>query len=176
MDFRFARVVLTYGLFFSACATSAGEAAAPTPFPSSEMVRPPAEASTRAAAPTKAIAIERGATCDMFVSPGVLRRSLLVRVIDAGLPRWMQGVQGDRALANHRFQGWLIKSMYPEDPCYQAIELREGDIVQKVNGKSIERPEQAFDVVQSLRSAPALVVDFLRNGKAQKMTLSIVEQ
>jgi type II secretory pathway component PulC len=112
----------------------------------------------------------------MFTSPGVLRRSSLVRVIDAGLPRWMQGVQGDRALSNHRFQGWLIKSMYPGDPCYQAIELREGDIVQKINGKSIERPEQAFDVAQSLRTASSLVVDFLRGGKAQKMTLSIAEQ
>jgi hypothetical protein len=114
-------------------------------------------------------------TCQMFSKPGVLRRASLVRLIDAGLPLWLQGVQGDRVLANHRFQGWVIKSMYPGDPCYQAIDLRGGDIVQKVNGKSIEKPEQAFDVAQTLRTAATLVVDYLRDGKVQRMTLSIID-
>ena len=111
----------------------------------------------------------------MFVKPGVVQRSALVRLIDAGLPRWMQGVEGDRALANHRFQGWLIKSLYPGDPCYQDIDLRRGDIVQKVNGKSIEKPEQAFDVAQSLRTATAIVVEFLRDGKPQRFTIAIAD-
>ncbi len=109
----------------------------------------------------------------MFAKPGVLRRAALIHLIDAGLPRWMQGVEGDRMLANHRFQGWLLKSLYPGDRCYQEIDLRSGDIVQKVNGKSIEKPEQAFDVAESLRTAPAIVVEFLRAGKTQRITLVI---
>ena len=112
----------------------------------------------------------------MFVKPGVVRRSALVRLIDAGLPRWMQGVEGDRALSNHRFQGWLIKSLYPGDPCYQDIDLHQGDVVQKVNGKSIEKPEQAFDVAQSLKTAPAIVVEFLREGKNQRLTIVIADE
>lgn len=177
-DFRFAGIALTCSLFLSACATTSGETASP---PAAQTAGPRAdspsmsEAALATSLPTNTASPARAAACDMFVSPGVLRRSSLVRVIDAGLPRWMQGVQGDRALSNHRFQGWLIKSMYPGDPCYQAIELRGGDIVQKVNGKSIERPEQAFDVAQSLRTASALVIDFLRDGKARKMTLSIAD-
>jgi hypothetical protein len=114
--------------------------------------------------------------CTMFVRPGVLRRAALVRLIDAGLPRWMQGVEGDRMLANHRFQGWLLKSLYPSDPCYQDIDLRRGDVVQKVNGKSIEKPEQAFDVAESLRTAPAIVVEFLREGKPQRITIAIADE
>ena len=112
----------------------------------------------------------------MFVKTGVLRRAALVRVIESGLPRWMQGVEGDRALANHRFQGWLIKSLYPGDPCYQEIDLRPGDVVQKVNGKSIEKPEQAFDVAESLRTAPAIVVEFLREGKPQRISITIADE
>jgi len=111
----------------------------------------------------------------MFVKRGLVRRSALVRLIDAGLPRWMQGVEGDRALANHRFQGWLIKSIYPGDPCYQDIDLHQGDVVQKVNGKSIEKPEQAFDVAQSLKTATAIVVEFLREGKPQRFTIAIAD-
>jgi type II secretory pathway component PulC len=105
-----------------------------------------------------------------------VRRTSLVRLIEAGLPRWMQGVEGDRMLANHRFQGWLIKSLYPGDPCYQDIDLRSGDVVQKVNGKSIEKPEQAFDVVESLKTAPAIVVEFLRAGKPQRITIAIADE
>jgi len=115
-------------------------------------------------------------TCDMFTRPGVLKRSSLIRLLDAGLPRWLQGVEGDRALSNHRFQGWLVKSMYPDDPCYQDLDLRAGDVVQKVNGKSIERPEQAFDVAESLRTASTLTVDYLRDSKPRHMTIDITSE
>jgi hypothetical protein len=114
-------------------------------------------------------------TCEMFAKPGVLKRTALARLLDAGLARWLQGVEGDRALANHRFSGWLVKSLYPGDPCYQELDLRAGDVVQKVNGKSIEKPEQAFDVAESLRTAPALVVDYLRAGQARRLSIAIAD-
>jgi hypothetical protein len=115
-------------------------------------------------------------SCDMFVKPGVLRRASLIRLLDAGLPRWLQGVEGDRALANHRFQGWLVKSIYPDDPCYKELDLRAGDVVQKVNGRSIERPEHAFDVAESLRTAPRLTVDYLRDGKTRQLSIEITSE
>ena len=79
-------------------------------------------------------------------------------------------------LSNRRFQGWLIKSLYPNDPCYQDIDLRGGDVVQKVNGRSIEKPEQAFDVAESLRTATEIVVEFRRAGKPQRITIAIVDK
>jgi len=134
----------------------------------------PLPVSETASAPAGAMAAPR--TCDMFTRPGVLKRSSLIRLLDAGLPRWLQGVEGDRALSNHRFQGWLVKSMYPDDPCYQDLDLRAGDVVQKVNGKSIERPEQAFDVAESLRTASTLTVDYLRDSKPRHMTIDITSE
>jgi hypothetical protein len=139
----------------------------PSPPTSDPVVPPPPLPKVESALPR---------TCTMFVKPGILGRAELVRLINAGLPRWMQGVEGDRALANHRFQGWLIKSLYPGDPCYQDIDLRPGDVVQKVNGKSIEKPEQAFDVAEALKTAPAIVVDFLREGKPQRITIAIANE
>jgi len=112
----------------------------------------------------------------MFLKPGVIRRASLVRQLDAGIPRWLQGVEGDRVLANHRFQGWQVRSLHPDDPCYKDVDLRAGDVVQKVSGKSIEKPEQAFDVFQALRTAPALVVDYLRDGKSRKLTIPISDE
>ena len=163
-------ILASIALSFCACAANspqAPEAApvgpGPAPQPMVVAVAPPAPPP----APR---------TCDMFVRTGVLKRGALVRLIDAGLPRWLQEVEGDRSLANHRFQGWLVKSLHPGDPCYQNVDLQPGDVVYKVNGKSIERPEQAFDVLESLRVAPAIVVEYLRDGKPRQFTIPISDE
>ncbi len=153
-------------MLVTACAAPAAQAPAPQ-----QLAPTPAEQDAVSTPPVAAAPAP--ATCTMFSKPRVVHRQALVRLIDTGLARWMQGVEGDRALANHRFQGWLIKSLHPEDPCYREIGLASGDIVQKVNGKSIEKPEQAFDVAESLRTAPAIVVDFLRNGSAKSIRIEI---
>jgi hypothetical protein len=167
-------ILASTALLLCACATASPEipesaplGPAPTPI---EAAAPPAPAPVTAPTPPPP------RTCDIFVKPGVLKRAALVRMIDAGLPRWLQGIEGDRKLAKHRFQGWLVKSIHPGNPCYQDVDLRQGDVVQKVNGKQIEKPEQAFDVLESLRSAPAIVVDYLRDGKARQFTIPISDE
>ena len=167
-----ALAVANLALLVSSCAGTVAEAPAPE---TRLIAEEPAQPWPPLPPPAPA-KVEPPPTCTMFVKPGLVRRSALVRLIDAGLPRWMQGVEGDRALANHRFQGWLIKSIHPGDPCYQDIDLQHGDVVQKVNGKSIEKPEQAFDVAQSLKTAPAIVVEFLRDGKPQRLTIAIADE
>jgi len=142
---------------------------APPPAPAAVVPEPVAATSPAPAPPAPP------PTCDMFVKPGVLRRAALLRLIDAGLPRWLQGVEGDRKLANHRFQGWVVRSLYPDHPCYKDVDLRAGDVVQKVSGKSIERPEQAFEVLQGLRTAPAIVVDYLREGQPRQLSIPVAD-
>lgn len=165
------RLVLACAAFLSwSCATTAPETAAPVP---SEAAPEPVAAATPTPTPP---APPPPRTCDMFVKPGVLRRASLVRLIDAGLPRWLQGVEGDRKLGNHRFQGWVVKSLHPDDPCYKDVDLRAGDVVQKVNGKPIEKPEQAFEVLQALRTAPAIVVDYLRDAKPRQLSIPISDE
>jgi len=115
-------------LLFSACAATTPKTSAPAPV---EQVPEPVVASL---APVPAPPEPPARTCDMFVKPGVLRRASLVRLIDAGLPLWLQGVNGDRMLANRHFQGWQVLSLHPDDPCYRDVDLRRGDVVQKVNG------------------------------------------
>jgi hypothetical protein len=178
---RVRRILVGTAVVLGACATSAAsepsrpmnsedrlaETMGPSPFEPNDQE----PAAQTVPAPTEAPSPARA--CDMFAKPGVLKRVALVRLLDAGLPRWLQGVEGDRALANHRFQGWLVKSLYPEDPCYKDLDLRAGDVVQKVNGKSIEKPEQAFDVAESLRAAPSLTVDYIRDGRSRRLSIEI---
>ena len=115
--------------------------------------------------------------CTAFVRPGVLRRSAVDRTVRAGLGPWLHGgVVVDPAMDKKRFRGWIIRSLYPNDPCYQLVDLRPGDVVLKVNGKSIERPEAADEVFRSMSSAPALVVEFLRAGAPMKLTFQLAEE
>lgn len=159
------------------CATTGETARPPTSDLPSEGTAPPTLANEAPEATVvPPIVAPPPRACDMFAKPGVLRRASLIRLLDAGLPRWLQGVEGDRALANHRFQGWLVKSIYPDDPCYKELDLRAGDVVQKVNGRSIERPEHAFDVAESLRTAPRLTVDYLRDGKGRQLSIDITSE
>jgi hypothetical protein len=164
------RLILASVAFLSwSCATTTPETTPAAPEQAApERVVAPAPVPTPAPPPPR--------TCDMFARPGVLRRASLVRLINAGLPRWLQGVEGDRKLAKHRFQGWVVKSLYPGDPCYADVDLRAGDVVQKVNGKPIEKPEQAFEVLQALRTAPAIVVDYLREAEPRQLSIPISEE
>jgi type II secretory pathway component PulC len=79
----------------------------------------------------------------------------------------------DPARQQGRFRGWIIRRFF--DPCFAELDLKPGDVVQRINGTSVERPEQANEVFVSLRSAPAVVVEYTRAGSAQKLTLPIEE-
>jgi hypothetical protein len=115
-------------------------------------------------------------TCTAFARPGVLRRSAINRTVNARLGRWLAGVEVEPLLQKGRFRGWIIRRLYPDDPCYREVDLHPGDVVLRVNGKSVERPEDANEVFESLRSAPELAVELVRAGAPRKLTLPIVEE
>jgi S1-C subfamily serine protease len=150
-------------LLFPACATA--------PFPSV-----PAEPTPVETARPPAVVPIAEPNCTAFARAGVLRRSAVGKVVEGGLGRWLSAVEVDPGVSQGRFRGWVVRSLYPGDPCYRDVDLRAGDLVVRVNGKSIERPEQASDVFSSLRTAPALVVDYVRDGQNHTLTLPIAEE
>jgi S1-C subfamily serine protease len=114
--------------------------------------------------------------CTAFARPGVLRRSALNHAVDARLGRWLAGVEVEPVLQKGHFRGWMIRRLYPDDPCYRQVDLHPGDVVLRVNGKTVERPEEANEVFESLRSAPELAVELVRAGAPRKLTFPIVEE
>jgi S1-C subfamily serine protease len=169
--------VLPMGLLVASCATSRPDLAGPAP-----VGEQPTPVVTAAPSPSPVAAPEKPispnpAVCAAFVKPGVLKRAAVVRAVDAGIGRWLAGgAEVERKIAKSRFQGWEIRRLYAGDPCYATVDLRPYDVVIQVNGKPIEKPEQAFDVLTSLRTASELVVDFLRDGQPQKLILQIADE
>jgi type II secretory pathway component PulC len=82
----------------------------------------------------------------------------------------------DASREQGRFRGWVVRRLYPGDPCHQMVDLRPGDVVVRVNGRSIERDRQAHEIFTELRVAPGLVVEIVRAGTARKITLPIVDE
>ena len=158
------RISLALALLLAACAT----APPPAPLPAEP---PPSPAAAPEAAPAPP------ATCTAFAAPGVLRRPVVARTVDAGMGRWLAGgVTVDPDLRKGRFRGWIIRRLYPNDVCYREVDLRPGDVVLKINGKSLERPEEANDLFKSVATAPALVIEFVRDGAPMKLTFQFGDQ
>ena len=107
---------------------------------------------------------------------GVISREDLLPVLDRGLGRFLQQVETRPSFHKGAFVGFRIVSLFPGEPAFASLDLRPGDTVTRINGKSIERPEQAAAVWEELRTAPNLVVDYRREGRDLELRFAIVDQ
>jgi hypothetical protein len=110
------------------------------------------------------------------VSTGVISRDELVPVLDGGLGRFLQNVQTDPVFHKGAFVGFRIVSLFPGEPAFASLDLRPGDTVTRINGRRIERPEQAAAVWEDLRTASNLVVDYRRDSERHALRFTIVDE
>lgn len=109
------------------------------------------------------------------VTSGTILRAELAPVLDAGLGRFLQGVVTEPHLEGGDFVGFQIVSLYPDDPRFARLDLQPGDVVTRVNGQSIERPEHALAVWSSLRVASQLLVEYRHEGEPKELRFEIVD-
>ena len=110
------------------------------------------------------------------VTTGAISRDELLPVLDAGLGRFLQNVKTEPAFHKGSFVGFRIVSLFPGEPAFASLDLRPGDTVTRINGKPIERPEQAAAVWENLRTASNLVVDYRRGGEEHALRFTIVDE
>jgi hypothetical protein len=110
------------------------------------------------------------------VSTGTIAREELLPVLDGGLGRFLQHVETEPAFHKGTFVGFRIVSLFPGEPAFASLDLRPGDTVTRINGKPIERPEQAAAVWETLRTASNLVVEYRRNGEKHALRFAIVDE
>ena len=109
------------------------------------------------------------------VSEGQIARSELTPILEGGFGYFLQHVDTEPRLEGGRFVGFRLRSLYRGDPRFAAVDLTAGDTVTRVNGQSIERPEQALAVWNGLRVASELVVDYLRDDEPRQLRFAIVD-
>lgn len=132
---------------------------------------PPAK-SAESAAPTPEAA---PTTTAAAVPPKTtsLRRSAVKAGIARGLGYFLQNVTVEDYPVMHgnKFYGFKVKAISAE----LGVDIQPGDVVTRVNGMSIEHPEDADAAMRTLEKASALKVDFERDGKPRTLSLPITE-
>ena len=132
---------------------------------------PPAQAASGTVPPAEPAA----PTYASPVTSGAIARDELIPVLDAGLGRFLQGVETEPHMESGDFVGFRILHLYPDDARFARLELQPGDTVTRVNGQSIERPEHAIEVWSSLRVASQLLVEYLHDGERRELRFEIVD-
>lgn len=105
-----------------------------------------------------------------------LHRADVHRVVAKGLGAFLSRVSLDDHPAqtpDGKFVGFRIAAL--QGNSWKGVDLKPGDIVTKVNGFPIERPEQALEVFQSLDVASELRVGVERDGVPRELRYAIVD-
>jgi S1-C subfamily serine protease len=152
-----------------ACAAqlACGASRAPTPV---AVARPVVAARPAAPSPADATVVERARP------PGPLTRAEVEPLLAAGLGPLLARVHVTPVLARGRFVGFRLDDAL-DLPAWRAAgaDIRRGDVIVRVNGVRIERPEQALWAFERLRIATAIELDLLRDGAPTTVRSPILE-
>lgn len=105
--------------------------------------------------------------------PGAVWRDDVDVTVDAGLGWFLQLVEVEPSLEAGAFRGFRIVSLRPPS-FWQGVDLRPGDVVVSVNGKPIERDDQAYQVFLSLKKSDEIRVKYLRAGRERELVYRIL--
>jgi S1-C subfamily serine protease len=104
-----------------------------------------------------------------------LTRAAVHAVVGQGLGAFLQRVELDDkpVRVGGRFHGFRIAALH-DAPFWSGVDLKPGDVVTRVNGFPIERPEQAQTAFESLEVAGELRVSYDRDGEPRELVYPII--
>gem|GEM_PF-3889008 len=102
-----------------------------------------------------------------------LKRADVDRVVDAGFGKFLQDAELEVQYADGKYVGYRIVRIHNAER-YRGVGLEPGDVITQINGKSVEREEQAFEAFRSLKEAAFLEVSYLRQGDPMRLSFPIV--
>lgn len=105
-----------------------------------------------------------------------LSSSAVRNAVAQGLGAFLQHVELDDkpVFVAGKFRGFRIKALR-DAAFWSGVDLKPGDVVTRVNGLPIERPEQALKAFESLESSRELRVSYERGGEPRELLYPIVE-
>ncbi len=104
-------------------------------------------------------------------APGHLARGDVEGVLRRGPPWLLRRVTMEEVIREGRFVGWrLLTLSLPDD---WKVDLKTGDVVAKVNGLPLERPDDLWAAWVQLQSAAELRISAERDGRSHDVVLPI---
>ena len=111
-----------------------------------------------------------GTKAPAALPPGQIARTDIEEVLRAGAPWILRRVLIEEVITDGKFVGWRVLKMPPE---WSNVDLKMGDIVTKVNGMPIERPEELHSALSTLAVASDLRIAYDRDGGQRELTYHI---
>lgn len=104
---------------------------------------------------------------------GTVSRAAVREAIKGGLGVFLQNVTVEDwpAMKEGKFHGFRLKTIRAD----WGVDLKPGDVIMRVNGMPIERPEQADAAMRSLENAKSIRVDLERDGAPRVLEIPIVD-
>jgi len=107
------------------------------------------------------------------IEAGVIPRIALQVEVQRGIGAFLRHVRTKPTVQRGRFVGWRVIELFKKRPEIRVLGLRPGDTVLKVNGRSLERPEQLKQVWDGLLEASELIVEIERDGRRCELRYAI---
>ena len=105
----------------------------------------------------------------------VLARAEVDRFMANG-PQWfIRQVDMEPARLADRFVGYRLQRFFDGDARFARVDLKVGDVVLRVNGMPIGRPEQFMKAWGELKVAKELAVEYVRGGLQRELRWEIRE-
>lgn len=130
--------------------------------------------SRQAEGPLISVEQER-ARAERPIGPKQLERADVNRAVAAGLGSFLQHVSVEARVENGVFLGFRILELRPAG-AWAGVDLRAGDVITRINGQPIERPEQAYAVFVGLKQADRVEVSYVREGEPRELVIPIVDE
>jgi general secretion pathway protein C len=73
---------------------------------------------------------------------------------------------------NGKPNGFKLFSIKPGS-IYSKIGLKNGDVIQKINGYEMNSPDKALEIYQKLKDASSVSIEFQRRGKSKHFNYNI---
>jgi type II secretory pathway component PulC len=107
-------------------------------------------------------------------APVRLHRAEVKASVAKGLGAFLRYVEvsDEPVFKKGEFFGYAIARLSPP-AAWDGIDLQPGDVVSRVNGKAIERPEQAYAAFQEAPAAKEIVVELERAGQPRTLRVPI---
>jgi type II secretory pathway component PulC len=120
--------------------------------------------------------VARAEAPESKAKPGHVLRTDVVRVADAGVGGFLHAHQLEVApeLRAGRFVGWRVTGLR-QVGFGNGVDVRTGDVVRRVNGLVLERPEDADAALKASRARPAVDVVLERDGHEVQVQVPIDE-
>ncbi|HKU42047.1 MAG TPA: hypothetical protein VJR89_28005 [Polyangiales bacterium] len=107
------------------------------------------------------------------VNGGVIPRDALKAELGRGIGRFLQQVRAEPVVSRGRFLGWRLMTLFPSRSDVHVSGIKAGDVVRRVNGQSVERPEDFKALWDTLAEATQLVLEIERDGESSTVRYTI---